>query len=144
VRNLDVILASASPPADFLRRRDEGYLDLGIPQEWILKNTVGDVCGCLFLNEQKLRAKPQAEADQIRHQLARIETRWIGAHKRDLEQCAERARARGVGGVILLAVGEGRACAVWAAVKAGLVNHLLLDAQCAGDLAAIARQESIH
>ena len=60
--------------------------------------------------------------------------RWTGIKEPHFPRCALRARENNLPGVTVLAVGAVRAKIVLQCLKLGLINHLILDTDCADEL----------
>ena len=60
---------------------------------------------------------------------------WTGIKEPHFRRCALRARENNLPGVTVLAVGQVRAKIVLQCLKLGLINHLILDSDCADELA---------
>jgi hypothetical protein len=96
---------------------------------------VGDIGG-VCLPKSNLT---QNQADQF----AAMERRWTGVTRKHLEKCAKRAANATTGGkaappgVIVVAIGRNKAGCIFEAIKAGLVNHLIVDQDVEAELSKL-------
>lgn len=95
--------------------------DIDLPR--LRRGALGDLGGTFVVN-------PGAERKH-RDYVTAVNDRWTGVKHAHYKRCALRARENDLPGVIVLAVGAVRAEIVRECVKLGLVNHLLLDSDCA-------------
>jgi len=140
VWHLDAIITSVGS-AGTSRSFGRGSDDYGgIPREFLLNRTVGDVGGMLIPKEEyeaNSAKKRTKAARRIVQQFERLRERWMGPHEVHFAHCARRAReeekpSRKRPGVIALAVGATRAEVILhGLIRRQLVNHLVIDHACA-------------
>jgi hypothetical protein len=82
-----------------------------------------------------IQAANQADRDYVEA----VNKRWTGIKEPHFRRCALRARENNLPGVTVLAVGAVRAKIVLQCLKLGLINHLILDTDCADELQGLAR-----
>jgi DNA-binding transcriptional regulator LsrR (DeoR family) len=78
-------------------------------------------------------AASQADRDYVQT----VNQRWTGIKESHFRRCALRARENNLPGVTVLAVGAVRAEIVLQRIKLGLINHLILDSDCARALSGV-------
>jgi len=98
--------------------------DIDLPK--LRRGAFGDLGGAFIVNPTANKAD--------REYVAAVNERWTGVKESHFRRCAVRARENNLPGVTVLAVGAVRAETVLQCVKLGLVNHLVLDSDCAENL----------
>ena len=93
------------------------------------RGAFGDLGGAFVVNPTANKAD--------REYVAAVNERWTGVKESHFRRCAVRARENSLPGVTVLAVGAVRAEVVLQCVKLGLVNHLVLDSDCADKLTSL-------
>jgi hypothetical protein len=91
----------------------------------------GDLGGAFIINPAANKAD--------REYVEAVNKRWTGIKEPHFRRCALRARENNLPGVTVLAVGAVRAQIVLQCLKLGLINHLILDTDCADELQGLAR-----
>jgi DNA-binding transcriptional regulator LsrR (DeoR family) len=127
---LDMILTSAGPsetPFGFGKAR---LLESGnVKVKDLQKLIFGDIGGVCF---------PRKSKDREQQILESVTSRWTGLKEEHLRACARRARSHDQSvsppGVVLVSRGAARATIVGQGIKAGLINHLLVDTKLADAL----------
>jgi DNA-binding transcriptional regulator LsrR (DeoR family) len=127
VEHLDAILTSVGSneqpgrfwSGEFFR---QGEIDL--PK--LCRGAFGDLGGALIINPAANKAD--------REYVEAVNKRWTGIKEPHFRRCALRARENNLPGVTVLAVGAVRAEVVLQCLKLGLINHLILDTDCADEL----------
>ncbi len=135
VDHLDAILTSVGSKdqpgrfwsGEFFR---QGHIDL--PK--LCRGAFGDLGGAFIINP------PANQAD--REYVEAVNKRWTGIKEPHFRRCALRARENTLPGVTVLAVGAVRAKIVLQCLKLGLINHLILDTDCAQRLSRLVRSRS--
>jgi len=130
VEHLDAILTSVGSKdqpgrfwsGEFFR---QGDIDLSK----LRRGAFGDLGGAFIINPAANKAD--------REYVEAVNRRWTGVKETHFRRCALRARENNLPGVTVLAVGAVRAEIVLQCVKRGLVNHLVLDSDCAEKLASV-------
>jgi DNA-binding transcriptional regulator LsrR (DeoR family) len=98
--------------------------DIDLPR--LRRGALGDLGGAFVANP----AAKKTDRDYV----ARVNEQWTGIKEVNFRRCAVRARKHKLPGVVVLAVGGVRAEVILQCVKLGLVNHLILDSDCAQKL----------
>ena len=134
VRTVDCVLSSVGsfeqPVSPFV---EELVNKSGLPIERLAHLAHGDVGGVLIERQEVTRASAADAAE-----FARVARMWIGVQREDLVHVVLRARAEGLPGVLLVALGASKAGIIRAAAgAAGLASEVFMDIDCALTLAGL-------
>jgi DNA-binding transcriptional regulator LsrR (DeoR family) len=103
----------------------------GLKEDTFKQLVLADVGGVMIERGQLSRGQKST--------LSRLKARWTGLSESELRGCAERAACSDARhrppGVVVMALGRKKAEPLRAAVERRLVNHLLIDAELAEELA---------
>ena len=130
VEELDAIITSVGSkdqPGRFWSGEFWQQGDIDLAQ--LCRGALGDLGGAFIVD-------PQAEED-CRDYVAAVNERWNGVREDHFRSCAVRARESDSPGVIVFAVGAVRAKVILQCLKLGLINHLVLDSDCAQALSGL-------
>lgn len=122
---LDLILTGISAAGRPLGDGRGPLFDSGsLKEEEFRSMVIGDIGGVLIEREGLSAAQ--------RAKLSRLAARWTGIMAAEMRQCARRAASHASvdtapPGVVVVAIGQDKSETVIAALKRGLINHLLCD-----------------
>lgn len=143
VASLDAVITSLSrdgAPWGITTPETEGTSKRSLPRtdymtpderevlEEVAKVAIGDICGVLLPRSLRKTGGPVSVAWPIEDQQAR----WTGIRREQLQHLAKTAEP----GVIVIAFGESKVKTTLAAVRAGLVNHLVIGERLARAIAS--------
>jgi len=136
IHNLDCVLTSVGATKDFERpwlkaAAQASTLALSDFREL----SVGNIAGC-FLPVPGLDARGRKVLDGVNE-------RWLGIQFQHLQNCAAVALRKRTPGVVVLAIGEGKAEVVLEAIKHKLVNILCCDMRLMKRLEELCAQETL-
>jgi DNA-binding transcriptional regulator LsrR (DeoR family) len=126
---LDMILTGISPSGRPLGDgRGPLFESGGLSEEKFRELVLADIGGVLI--EKGALGRGQRSA------LSRLKARWTGLNAQELAACAARAAApeARAPGVVVVAFGANKAEPLMAAIRRGLVNQVLIDAELEGQL----------
>lgn len=130
---LDMILTGISPSGRPLGDgRGPLFESGGLSEEKFRELVLADIGGVLI--EKGALGRGQRSA------LSRLKARWTGLNAQELAACAARAAApeARAPGVVVVAFGANKAEPLMAAIRRGLVNQVLIDAELEGQLLRMA------
>ena len=131
VEHLDAILTSVGSkdqPGRFWSGEFFRQGDIDLPK--LRRGAFGDLGGAFIINPAANKAD--------REYVEAVNKRWTGIKEPHFRRSALRARENNLPGVTVLAVGAVRAEIVLQCLKLGLINHLILDTDCADELHKLA------
>lgn len=135
VHKLDCVLTSVGASKDF----EPPWLKMAAKASKLSVNefnalTVGNISGC-FLPVPGLDARG-------RRVLESVNERWLGIQLKHLQNCAAVALRKRSPGVVVLAIGEGKAAVLLEAIKHKLVNIVCCDMPLMKSLEELCGQEA--
>ncbi len=129
IERLDTVLTGLSPTPMEDPPRYTKYAhgpQGGVHQEHFSDLIISAISGIL-IPRPRLDAKGREEVEQM-------QANWTGIQAKALLRCAENAAQTGAPGVIVVAFGKAKADMVYACVKRGFINHLLIDQDLSEEL----------
>ena len=130
VNNLNCLITSVGATKDFERpwlHAAAKATKLSVKEFRTL--TVGNITGC-FLPKPELKAQDRKILDDVNF-------RWLGIQFEQIRKCAKAGSKGTVPGVVLIAIGEGKAELVLEAIRLGLVSILCADQRLSARLQAL-------
>ncbi len=123
IHEADAVVTSAGPAKD--DNPDSWALEAAdcasLSYEALSKMTYGNISG-VFLPKDDEASKKTVE---------KISSRWTGITLDHLQRCSQRAKAKHLPGVVIMAAGKQKAAVIQRAISMGLVNTLVVDEELA-------------